>query len=303
MAVKIFQPSLCCFIVMGTCINHTVLFIFVRKIRAVFRTVKGKLQNLHSRKTTFLQHVHNRIRKDSKILCNHIQVLHLLLQHIKQSISGTFLPFAILCCLRAIRNRIILIKSAKMIDSRHIIPFLGMCHSANPPLISCLFMIGPVVKGISPKLSGRGKRIRRTSCYRNRRKIFVKLEQFGICPGICTVECHIDRHISDDLNAFFIYICFQSAPLFCEPVLLEIIKSNLLCQTYLCLLHSLRLTALQFLRPIQPADASQIIFDSHIQAVILQPVAVFFQKILIFLLIISAPPLKGKAKKFKTGFI
>ena len=95
MTLKVFQPSFGRLVVMGSCIDNAVMFIFIWKIRAVLTSVKSKLQDFHSRIAAFFEHFQNALCQESKILCDHAKVLDLLFRVLKRSIPGPFshLPF------------------------------------------------------------------------------------------------------------------------------------------------------------------------------------------------------------------
>ena len=238
MTLKIFQPSLCCFIIMSSCIDNTVMFIFIREITTVLAAVKCKLKDFHSRISTVFQHFQDTLCKETKIFCNHTKLSNLFIQCMEEVKSRSFFPFTILCGLITIRDCIIFIKSAKMIDSYYIIKFQAVSHTLHPPAIIVFFKFLPVIQRISPQLTRSGKSIRRTACNGFRVIILIKLQHLRICPRIGTVQCDIDRNISDNTDSLLICICFQFSPLCSETILLKAIEFNLFCQFFFCFFYS-----------------------------------------------------------------
>ena len=184
MSLKVFEPAFGCFIIMCSCINDTVAVIFIWKITAVLTSIKSKLQYFHSRESTFFQHFQNTFCKESKILGDHAQLFDFFMQSAEQFHTRSLFPFTVFGSLIPIRDCIILIKSAKMVNTHNIIKFQTVAHSLNPPAIIVFFQFFPVIQRISPKLSDRRKCIRRTSRNRFRIIVFIKLEHLRICPCI-----------------------------------------------------------------------------------------------------------------------
>ena len=154
MSLQIFQPAFCGLIIMCTCINYTVVIIFVWKIAAIFTSIKRKLKHFHSQISALFQHFQNTFCQETKIFCDHSEVFDFFIKCMEQIHSRTLFPFSPLSSLVPIRNSIILIKSTEMIDSDYIIKFQAVCHSLHPPAITVFLKCLPVIQWISPQLSG-----------------------------------------------------------------------------------------------------------------------------------------------------
>ena len=150
MSLKIFKPSFCSFIIMSSCIHNTIMLIFIRKITAVFTSIKCKLQNLHSRISAFFQHVPHTVCKESKIFCNYAQLFYLTVKRMEQIHSRSLFPFSIFCSFIAKWDCIIFIKATEMINSNNVIKLQTMCHTLYPPAIIIFLQFFPVIKRISP---------------------------------------------------------------------------------------------------------------------------------------------------------
>ena len=207
-------------------VNDAVSLISVRQIRAILILIKSKLKNLHTWKSGFLHQFDHTVCKKSKILRDHIQLAEIFLQSPEKLNSRSFFPMAKLCCFISIRNGIILIKPSEMVNTYNVIKLHAVSHAKCPPRITCLFMVIPVIKRISPELSCSRKSIRWASGNTYRQIFFIKLKKLRLRPGICTVKSNIDRHIPDDLHTFIVGISLQLCPLLKEPELLETIKCH-----------------------------------------------------------------------------
>ena len=152
----------------------------------------------------------------------------------KQIYARALLPMTISGIRRTEGNRIVPRKSTEMIDSDRIIKLRASLHSADPPAVSCLSVIIPVVQRIPPELSVSGKCIRRTSRDPGRFTVTVELEELPACPAVRAVHCHIDRNISDNADFLPVRIILQCLPLLREFKLQEAVVF------YLCLELTLR---------------------------------------------------------------
>src|SRR5699024_12529962 len=103
-----------------------------------------------------------------------------------------------------VRNGIVSVKSPEMIYPDHIVKLVASFQSPDPPGKPCLFMVFPVIKRISPKLSGSCKGIRRAAGHSRRSTLLIKLEKLRICPGIGAVKGYINRDISDNADSLIV---------------------------------------------------------------------------------------------------
>ncbi len=121
LTVQLCVPADCRVIVMCPCIYDTVLVIIVRQIITLFSGVKSKLQNLHTRIAGLLHKFDDRVGQKSKILRDHGLIPQLRLHRLEDIVTGTLLPVSELRRRIAVRNRIIFIETAEMIDPHYII--------------------------------------------------------------------------------------------------------------------------------------------------------------------------------------
>ena len=194
---------------MGPCVGHGIFHIIVRQIitgAARIPGIKGKLQHLHARKTAVFHQLAHGIGHIPQILRDHLSISQHFLHAVKQTDPRPLLPFSHNSRLGPVGNGIILVKSPKMINPHHIIQFKTFGNPLNPPAVPGLPMMLPAVERIPPELSGSRKAVRRTAGHCYRLSLFVKLKQLRMGPGIRTVISHIDRNISNDLDALSVGI-------------------------------------------------------------------------------------------------
>ena len=161
----------------------------------------------------------------------------------------------------------------------------------------------PIVKRIAPELTCSRKSIRRTPCHCCRPAILIELKELRICPGICTVQCHIYGNIPDDTDSLLICILFQPVPLFSEHILLELIEFHFFGKLLSIFLQCLRLSGADIVLPLQPADIVKRGLHRHIQTIVLQPVRILPDKFLKFGICANLTILPCLPQHLKSGMI
>ena len=163
----------------------------------------------------------------AKILRDNLLPAKGLLYFAEQIDPWPFFPVAANGILSTIRNGKILIKTAEVVNSYHIIKAEHVAQSGDPPLITSISVIIPTVKRISPELSCRRKSVWRAAGYCCRHVLFIQLKKLRVSPGICTVHSYIDRDITNDLDTFFVGIFFQFHPLLVKFKLHILLEFNI----------------------------------------------------------------------------
>ena len=108
-----------------------------------------------------------------------------------------------------------------MVDAQIVCQGELASDAADPPLISRLFMVIPVVKRISPELACRAEVIRRHSGYGARMSFGIELEQLFVRPDIGAVGGDENRDVADDGNVVFVCVFPQLEPLLLKDKLHE----------------------------------------------------------------------------------
>ena len=196
---------------MSSCVYHAVSCIIVRQVVVCTSGVSGiksKFKDFHSGISAVIYKSSYTVCHISKILRYKLTITESFLYLIEEFNTRTLLPVTACRSLILCRDGIVFIKSSEMIYPYNIIIFKIFSQSLYPPFKSCIFVISPIIKRISPKLSVRSKTVRRTTCHRYSLTLFIHLEQLSVRPGVRTVHSHINRNITDDLYTVFIGICF-----------------------------------------------------------------------------------------------
>ena len=94
-------------------------------------------------------------------------------------------------------------------------------------------------------------------------------------PGIRRIGSHINRDISDNLNAKFICVLLQGAPLLRKFVLEEAVEIRLLFRPAFPVRYGFRFSEPDLIGPFEPASSAHLILDCHEETVIVQPESVF----------------------------
>ena len=248
----------------------------MRQVIALFSGIKSKLQHLHTRITGIFYQLKNRWCQKSQILRNNGNLSQCFFQCIEKIDTRSLFPVPEFCGLIPVRNGIILVKTTEMIDTYDIIEFKAVLDPADPPLITCLFMIFPIIKRIAPQLTCSGKTIRRAACHSLRFVFLIKLEHLRCSPDVRTVKSHINRNVTDDLNSILVGVILQCSPLGIKLILQPGIEVDLLTAQLPVMLHGLLFPVPDIFIPLIPAHTVEVFFYSHIKTIFSDPLAVFF---------------------------
>lgn len=164
---------------MSSGIGITVCIAEIMREMLVLAVVKAELQHLHAGISAFIEHFSYLGRYKAKVLGNNIKLAQFFLAKSEKLIIRSLFPFADSCVNISVGNGIIAFKASEMVDTYCIIKLRSTLYTVNPPSEACFFMICPIVKRISPKLTHRRKFIRRTACNSNRGLFLIKRKSFG----------------------------------------------------------------------------------------------------------------------------
>ena len=164
-------------------------------------------------------------------------------------------------------------------------------------------MYFPVIQRISPELSCCGKSIRWASCNLCRAVFLIQLKEPRIRPGICTVHCHIDRDITDDLNAVFICIRFEFHPLLTEFELQILLKFNFKIHFFSVIIQCILPAKTNIFCPLAPRNASETLLHRHEKCVVFEPPGFFFLEFAEFCIHIDVTFLICFTQKEHTSFV
>ena len=252
--IKVVEPSQCRIAVVSGCIHNAVLrCVVLRKILALSRRVKSKLQYLHSGICRLLEKFSHRRSDYSKILRYDTALSCFSLNDIEQIVFRTIVPLAAVCGLAAERYGIVAVETDEVVYTDNIIQLLCEAHSADPPAIVFLLHSVPVVDGVSPQLPVLRESVRRESRNDGRHSVTVKLKQLRFAPDIRTVKGAVYRNITDNLYPVVICVLLQLVPLTEELELKECVEFHILCVLLLCGIYRRYVTQAKRRFPLAPA--------------------------------------------------
>ena len=203
------QPAHQGLIVVGAGVGNAVLPIIMGQIiagRASIPGVEGKLEHLHVREAAFLHHFADGIGHVAQILGDHFRISQLFPDRTEQVHPGTLFPPAVHGGILAVRDGVIGVKAAEVVNAGHVVELEAVPQAGAPPLIAGRLVIIPTVERIAPELTGGREAIRRAARNSNRLILLVQLEKLRIGPCIGAVHRHIDRDIAHDADALLVGI-------------------------------------------------------------------------------------------------
>src|SRR5699024_10214009 len=132
----------------------------------VIHISETKLQHLHAGEAKLIAQTFYIRRDDTEVFGEDRQDFsELFFDRGEQSVSRSLDPLAVDGGLLAGRYGPVSFKATEMVDAQIVCQGELASDAADPPLISRLFMVIPVVKRISPELACRAEVIRRHSGY------------------------------------------------------------------------------------------------------------------------------------------
>ena len=264
---------------MRACIDYAVFVKIVGQVgfpAAGIAGIKGKLQNFHIGIAGVAHQLPDGFRDISQVLRDDGQAGDFFFNGPEEADPRSFLPLSD-PCIRAVRgDRVILVKTAEMVDPDDVKQAAAPAHPADPPGIAGIPVVLPVVEGISPELAGRGKSVRRASGDRLAGAVLMQLEELRVGPDLRAVRWHIDRDISDDGDSLPVGIGLERRPLPLELILEEALEFDLLRELLSRLFERRGLPHAQIFFPLHKSRAAVGLFQSHEKGIIRQPGCVFF---------------------------
>ena len=263
--------------------------------------VKGKLHDFHTGITGVLQELTNLRRHKAKVLRNEVQIRQCFLHSPHKVHTGAFHPGTTRCGLVSCRYCPIAFKSPEVIQPNHIIHLRSSFQTTDPPCIICFLHPVPVIQGISPELAVSREGVRWAAGHHFRTAAAVQLEQMGICPDICRVQGHINRHIANNADAFPVCIAAKRFPLPGKLELQEIVETNGVIQVLAIAFQNTRKAHQQADGPILPAVTAGLFLQRHKQRIILQPIGIGCDKLVVRF--IGFKPLKSTIEQLAAVII
>ena len=188
---------------------------------------------------------------------------------------------AVLGGLGAVGNGEVFIHAAEMVDSDSIVQPEALIQAGDPPLVSGLLVVIPLIQGVAPDLTVCGEGIGRTAGDGSGLVVLIQLEQVRMGPHIGRIQRNINGNITDDLDALVIGIILQLQPLLEELELQILLEFNIKVQLLPVVIQGIAPVQTDILRPLGPADTAEEILQGHEQGIVLKPPVVFLQELLV----------------------
>ena len=174
-----------------------------------------------------------------------------------------------------------------MVKADNIIELKVAGEALDPPVVTALLHLLPVIDGITPELAGRGEGIRRAARHDGRDQVLVKFEDIGVGPGRSAVHRHIEGDIADDLDALFFRIGMQFFPLAVKFKLEETVEVDVIGKLLRRCFQSFLIPETLTLLPVGPGFSFIFFLQGHIEGIVKEPVVLSLQ-ILLILCVIGA---------------
>ena len=207
-------------VVVGARIGDAVVYIIVRHVRVV-TAEESELEDSHSGETAVFNQGFYLGGDVAQVLGNDeilFGVDHLL-DRVNEGASGSLYPLAFSCCLGGGGNAPIGLNSAEMVYSHAVKHTEHMLDALLPPGKAVLFHFRPVVDGVAPELTVRGKIVGGNARDDGRVTVLVQKEHFAVCPYVRAIVGHVNGNVTDDGDSLVVCVLFDLRPLVKEGVL------------------------------------------------------------------------------------
>src|SRR5437016_5523380 len=204
--------------------------VVVRQIDVVRIAAKGKLQDAHAGKAEVVAQLFDIRRNHPEVLGNDWQFAQRVTNRVEQFPARRLDPATALGGSIVAGNFPTRSKSAKVIDARDVHGLQRGPHACNPPFETIGQHAFPVIKRVTPELSGGAEIIRRHAGYNYRTPILIELELIGVSPDIRRIVGHEYRNIAEQAEVAFVAISLKRRPLFEEQKLKELLRFDLVAQ-------------------------------------------------------------------------
>src|SRR5882762_890873 len=191
------KPADSSVVVVCSGVDNHVFVIVVWQIDILRVAAKRKLKNPHAGKVEIVAQRFNIGRNHAKVFGNNRQFTQLISDRCEQFSSRRFNPTATFRGLISARYFPTRSEAAKVIDAGDIEHLQGGVYSPDPPLEAVRKHLVPVVKWISPELTGSAEVIRRHAGYYNRRPTCVQLKLIRIGPNVRRIMGHKNWNIAN----------------------------------------------------------------------------------------------------------
>ena len=134
----------------------------------------------------------------------------------------------------------------------------------------------PAERRVAPHLALGCKVVGRRAGNLNRLAGIGQPEVLGFAPRVCRIVGHVHRNIADNLDALLVRIVHELAPSQVKAVLHVRLKLGLVVETLV--VDQMLVVACDIGRPIVARLALKVLLNSHIDAVLLEPIGIAMLK-------------------------
>ena len=161
-----------------------------------------------------------------------------------------------------------------MVDAEQVVDAQRVAHPLDPPGVSRLFMIGPIVQRVAPQLAVGGKIIRRAAGHPGKAALGVQFKQGPAHPGIHRIGGDVDGDIAQNFHALGVGVGLDLFPLEGKLVLQKFPEADLFLLLGPERCQSACVPQAVLPGPLGPALHLMRGLESHVEGVILQPALV-----------------------------
>ena len=260
-------------VVVGTRVDHAVLDVVVGQILVV-AAAESELQNFHAREGAVGQQLADAGEQLAQIFRDDGQLAKGSFQCVEQVHPGADLPLAGAGGRAARRDGPVGVETAEVVDAEQVVDAEGVADTPDPPGVSRLFMIRPVIQRVSPELAVCGEVIRRTAGHAGKASLRVQLEELAAHPCIHRVGRDVDRDVAENFHALFVGVVLDLFPLGGKLVLQELPEADLLFLLCCELCQRGGVPQAVVPGPLSPALHAVGGLEGHVEGVIIQPAVV-----------------------------
>ena len=274
------KPALGGVVVVGAGVDDVVIGIKMGQIDALAAVVERELEHLHAGVARSLEELGHAGGDQAEVFGDDRHVAQTRPDGVEQIHARAFQPIADDGVLGRIRDGIIFVKAAEVVDAGHVVELGSRRDAVDPPLVAGGLEVLPVIQRVAPQLAGRGEIVRRAARHADGMALLVQPEHLGVGPGVRAVHGDINRNVAKELDAQGIDVAAELLPLLIEQILKEFVEADVLVQIAAVGADGIGVAqADALILPLGPGAHAEGLLHRHIQRVVFQPGAVFADEV------------------------
>ena len=264
-------PALGGHIVVGAGVDDAVPGVGVRQVVARLPAIERELHDLHAGVAAGGQHGLDLRGQIAQVLGNDAALAQRFVHGVDEGAVRAFDPFAARCRGVPGGDGVVALEAAEVVDADDVINRGGVLHPALPPGKVLCLVAGPVVERVAPELAVGRKGIRRAAGHLGQVDLPIGLEKLRPGPEVAGIRADVDGDIAHQLDALFVGVGLEGAPLREEEELHGLVVIHRIGQPHTGGGQSRRLTGAQRVGPVGQTRLPLLGFQGHEQGVIVQP--------------------------------